>query len=119
MHPIAFIFSRVPHGSTLGLEGLNAAIAVGSLNKNIGIFFIGDGVFQLVANQIPEVILSKHYAPTFYVLKLYDIKRYYVCLDSLINRGLSTKEFNILNVKIINSKILRKKLISYNHILTF
>ncbi|MBK4775771.1 sulfurtransferase complex subunit TusC [Candidatus Pantoea edessiphila] len=119
MKSIAFVFSHMPYGSSSGLEGLNAALAIGESNKNLGIFFIGDGVLQLNSTQNPELIFNRHYYPTFYILKLYGIKKYYLSLDSLIERGLSVKEFYGLGVKIVNSKTLTRELISYDHILTF
>ncbi|PPI88537.1 sulfurtransferase complex subunit TusC [Candidatus Pantoea edessiphila] len=120
MNSIAFIFSHMPYGNSVGVEGLNAAIAISDLNTNIGIFFIGDGVLHLNSNQNPDLILGKNYSSTFYILKLYDIKKYFLCLDSLIQRGLSANQLNLLNVvKIVDSKTLRKNLNEYNHILTF
>ncbi|PPI87854.1 sulfurtransferase complex subunit TusC [Candidatus Pantoea edessiphila] len=119
MNRVAFIFYHMPYGSSAGIEGLNAALAVGKLSKDIGIFFIGDGVLQLNVNQRPEIIFNRYYATTFCVLNLYDIKKYYLCLDSLMERGLSIEEFHMLDIKIIDSITLRKKLVSYDHVLTF
>ncbi|MXP51288.1 sulfurtransferase complex subunit TusC [Pantoea sp. SoEX] len=119
MKSVAFVFSHMPYGTSSGLEGLNAALAVGRLNKNLGIFFIGDGILQLYPDQHPEIILNRHYYSTFYVLKLYGIKKYYLCFDSLVERGLSVKEFHLLDVNIVDSKTIKKQLVSYDHVLTF
>ncbi|MFL6615526.1 MAG: sulfurtransferase complex subunit TusC, partial [Pantoea agglomerans] len=53
MNRVAFVFTRAPHGSSAGREGLDAALATGALSEDIGLFFIGDGVLQLNLHQQP------------------------------------------------------------------
>ena len=59
MKRIAFVFSSAPHGSSAGREGLDAVLATSALTEEIGLFFIGDGVLQLLANQQPGKILAR------------------------------------------------------------
>ncbi|WP_016682733.1 sulfurtransferase complex subunit TusC, partial [Yersinia pestis] len=51
---IAFIFTQGPHGSSAGREGLDALLATSALSEDIGVFFISDGVLQLLPQQQPE-----------------------------------------------------------------
>lgn len=88
MKPIAFITRHAPHGSAHGREGLDALLATSALTDDLALFFIGDGVYQLLVNQQPDGIGQRHYAPTFRMLELYDIEQVYVCADSLAERGL-------------------------------
>jgi tRNA 2-thiouridine synthesizing protein C len=37
------------------------------------VFFVGDGVFQLLPGQQPSAVLARDYIATFKVLPLYDI----------------------------------------------
>jgi tRNA 2-thiouridine synthesizing protein C len=37
------------------------------------VFFVGDGVFQLLPGQQPQAMLARDYIATFKVLPLYDI----------------------------------------------
>ena len=83
MKRIAFIFSSAPHGSAAGREGLDALMAASAFTDDIGVFFIGDGVFQLLVNQQPNAILARDYIATFKVLPLYDIETCWVCQASL------------------------------------
>ncbi len=46
MKRVAFVFSTVPHGSASGREGLDALLATSALTEDLGVFFIGDGVFS-------------------------------------------------------------------------
>lgn len=38
MNRVAFVFTRAPHGSSAGREGLDAALAMGALSEDIGLF---------------------------------------------------------------------------------
>lgn len=48
MKRIAFVFSTVPHGTAAGREGLDALLATSALTDDLAVFFIADGVFQLL-----------------------------------------------------------------------
>lgn len=119
MNRIAFVFTRAPHGSSAGREGLDAALATGALSDDIGLFFIGDGVLQITSGQQPESIHSRHYAATFGVLALYDIEQCYLCRDSLQARGLAERAPRIVEAEILDASLLRQKLASFDSILTF
>ena len=66
MNSVAFIFTQAPHGNSAGREGLDALLATSALTENIGVFFLM--AFQLLENQQPEGVLSRHHAATFKVL---------------------------------------------------
>jgi sulfur relay protein TusC/DsrF len=57
MKRVAF-FSSAPHGSAAGREGLDALLATSALSDEIGVFFVGDGVFQLLPGQQPSAVLA-------------------------------------------------------------
>ncbi|WP_368544975.1 sulfurtransferase complex subunit TusC [Enterobacter soli] len=119
MNRVAFVFASAPHGSTSGREGLDALLATSALTEDIGVFFIGDGVFQLLAGQNPQAVLARDYIATFKVLPLYDIVTFYVCADSLAARGLTeTSEF-VLDVTVLAADAVREQLSHYDTILTF
>ena len=59
MKRVAFIFSSAPHGSASGREGLDALLATSALTEEIGVFFVGDGVFQLLSEQRPAAVLAR------------------------------------------------------------
>lgn len=95
INKVAFIFRTPPHGSASGREGLDALLATSALSEDLGVFFSGDGVYQLLAEQDPSVILSRHYAPTFGLLDLYDVEQVYLCQRSLSERGLALEQMCI------------------------
>ncbi len=65
MKRVAFVFSSAPHGSASGREGLDALLATSALTDEIGVFFVGDGVFQLLPGQQPSAVLARDYIATF------------------------------------------------------
>ncbi|HDR2756101.1 MULTISPECIES: sulfurtransferase complex subunit TusC [Enterobacter] len=119
MNRVAFVFSSAPHGSASGREGLDALLATSALTEDIGVFFLGDGVFQLLAGQQPQAVLARDYIATFKVLPLYDIETFYVCADSLVARGLNEKNAFVLDVTVLAADALREQLSHYDTVLTF
>lgn len=119
MRTIAFVFTRAPHGTSSGREGLDAALATAALCEQVSLFFIGDGVLQLTADQQPDNVLARNYIATFGVLPLYDVEQCYICADSLAERGLSLDGPRVLSAEVLDSATLRARLSESDHILTF
>ena len=65
MKRIAFVFSTAPHGTAAGREGLDALLATSALTDDLAVFFIADGVFQLLPGQKPDAVLARDYIATF------------------------------------------------------
>ncbi|MEQ9948486.1 sulfurtransferase complex subunit TusC [Pectobacterium aroidearum] len=119
MKRVAFVFTHSPHGSASGREGLDALLAMSALTEEIGVFFIGDGVLQLLPQQQPDQILMRNYIATFGVLPLYDIDSCYLCEASVHQRGLNIDTDWVLDVELLAPEAWRSKLASYHSILSF
>ncbi|KIS41377.1 sulfurtransferase complex subunit TusC [Kosakonia radicincitans] len=119
MKRIAFVFTSAPHGSSSGREGLDALLATSAFTDEIGVFFIGDGVFQLLAGQQPDAILARDYIATFKVLPLYDIEQCWLCAASLRERGLGEETAFVLPAQQLEPEALREELDEYTVVLTF
>ncbi|RPH22964.1 sulfurtransferase complex subunit TusC [Buttiauxella warmboldiae] len=119
MKRVAFVFKSAPHGSASGREGLDALLATSALSEEIGVFFIGDGVMQLLPGQQPGLILARDYIATFRVLPLYDIEQCYLCAASVRERGLSPASAWVLDVKPLEPDALREILHQFDVVLTF
>ena len=99
MKRVAFVFSSAPHGSAAGREGLDALLATSALTDDLGVFFVGDGVFQIIPGQQPGKILARDYIATFKLLSLYDIEQcWLVDVESLEPEALRARldEFNVI-----------------------
>lgn len=119
MNRIAFIFTHGPHGHATGREGLDALLAISSIGKEIGVFFIADGVLLLLPGQQPAKILGRDFIATFGILRLYDINYVSLCANSVLERGLNSSTEWILPTDLLSSTILRQRLDIYDVILTF
>ncbi|WP_121463469.1 sulfurtransferase complex subunit TusC [Arsenophonus endosymbiont of Aleurodicus dispersus] len=119
MKKIAFVFMKITHGTSSGREGLDTLLATSALTENIGVFFISDGVCQLLAQQNSKKLLARDYISTYKLLSLYDINTCYICKEDLEARGLSTDSTFVLPATIIPANRLRRNLAKYDIILTF
>ncbi|EON89398.1 sulfurtransferase complex subunit TusC [Plesiomonas shigelloides] len=119
MKRIAFVFTHAPHGRAAGREGLDALLATSAFSEDLGVFFIGDGVLQLLPEQQPQLILSRDYIATFGLLPLYDITQCYVNLPDLRRRGLDAQCPLLLNPQRLEQDELLQTLQGFDTILTF
>lgn len=119
MKRVAFVFSSAPHGSAAGREGLDALLATSALTDDLGVFFIGDGVFQIIPGQQPGKILARDYIATFKLLSLYDIEQCWLCAASASERGLSADTPWVVDVESLEPEALRARLDDFDVILRF
>lgn len=118
MRKLGFVFRSHPHSSAKGREGLDALLAASAYSENIAVFFIGDGVTQLIANQKTDAIYSRDYVPAFKLMDLYDIEDVYLCADSLKSNGFENAEL-IMDISILDKESLSELLHSCDKLLTF
>ncbi len=116
---VAFVFSHAPHGTSAGREGLDALLATSALTEDIGVFFVSDGVLQLLPGQQPEKILARNYIATYGVLPLYEVEQCFICEASVNERGLAQFSDWVLEVEPLSSEDLRHKLGTYDVVMTF
>ena len=107
---LAFLFRTAPHGNAVSREGLDALLAATAFcdEEEIGVFFIDDGVLNLLDGQNPELLLQKDFIRTFKLLDLYDIEQRFVCVDSLDQYNLSTEQLIISAEKIDRTSLINK-----------
>ena len=107
---LAFLFRTAPHGNAISREGLDALLAATAFcdEEEIGVFFIDDGVLNLLDGQNPEVLLQKDFIRTFKLLDLYDIEQRFVCADSLDQYNLQAEQLIISAEKIDRTSLINK-----------
>ena len=107
---LAFLFRTAPHGNAISREGLDALLAATAFcdEEEIGIFFVDDGVLNLLDGQNPELLLQKDFIRTFKLLDLYDIEQCFVCADSLDQYNLQTEQLIISAEKIDRTSLINK-----------
>ncbi len=107
---LVFLFRTAPHGNAISREGLDALLAATAFcdEEEIGVFFIDDGVLNLLDGQNPELLLQKDFIRTFKLLDLYDIEQRFVCADSLDQYNLQTEQLIISAEKIDRTSLINK-----------
>ena len=107
---LAFLFRTAPHGNAISREGLDALLAATAFcdEEDIGVFFIDDGVLNLLDGQNPELLLQKDFIRTFRLLDLCDIEQRFVCTDSLDQYNLQTEQLIISTEKIDRTSLIYK-----------
>lgn len=113
------IVNRSPaYGASTPQESLDLVLAAGSFGQDISLYFVDDGVFQLIDGQQPEHIEAKHFSKTFKALEFYDIEKVFVGKQSLITRGLSPEDL-IIDVEVFDEQTLSAQLSDHHHTLVF
>ena len=117
---LAFLFRTAPHGNAISREGLDALLAATAFcdEEEIGVFFIDDGVFNLLDGQNPELLLQKDFIRTFKLLDLYDIEQRFICADSLDQYNLHAEQL-IISAEKIDRTLLINKLSQAEKVFTF
>ena len=117
---LAFLFRTAPHGNTISREGLDALLAATAFcdEEEIGVFFIDDGVLNLLDGQDPELLLQKDFIRTFKLLDLYDIEQRFICADSLDQYNLHAEQL-IISAEKIDRTLLINKLSQAEKVFTF
>ena len=115
---VAIINTNAPLSKANAKDALDVALIFGSYEQAVSLYFQGDGVYQLIAEQQPEKIQQKDFLKTFAALEFYDIENIYVCHHSLMQRGLADN-FSIENVQVLNSNDFSTSLHQHQTILRF
>ncbi|MCY7295120.1 sulfurtransferase complex subunit TusC [Alteromonas sp. a30] len=114
---IAIINVSASNVSPNGLEALDLAFSFANLEQDVSMFFIDDGVFQLVKNQQPESHGYKNHTKSYPAMAFYDIENIYVCKNSLEQRNLALNDLCI-DIALFEKHSLSPLLRNYKHVVT-
>jgi len=115
---IGIINLSLPHGNAQGRESLDLTLAMSAFNESLSLFFIGDGVYQLLDGHNQRQSLQKHYQPLFKMLELYDVENIYVCEQSLLVRTIKQEQL-LIDVTIMDAMQLKSQLALQDQLLSF
>lgn len=120
-YKLAILFTQPPFGSATSREGLDALLAASAFcdEQDIAIFFINDGVFNLLKGQNPALILQKDHIATFKLIELYDLTECFVCQESIAERKLESAEWIFSELKFLPREAIFAQLQQAEKILTF
>jgi tRNA 2-thiouridine synthesizing protein C len=107
-----------PYGRVNGQESLDMALAMSNFGQDVSLFFIEDGVLQLIKQQTSDKIQHKAYHKTFAALTFYDIDNIYVCQQSLLERGLAESDL-LISVTLIEPDQLATLIAKNDQVMVF
>ncbi|KUJ84674.1 sulfurtransferase complex subunit TusC [Microbulbifer flavimaris] len=110
---------QAPYGSALAREGLEAVLAAAAMDQAPDVLFLGDGVFQLTADQAPQEIGQKSLYRNLQALPMFGVERIYVCRQSLADRGISTESIAVPGIEVELVTDPGALLARYQHVLSF
>ena len=115
---ILIIQRTAPYGSSLAREGIDYVLTSAAYDQNISLLFLGDGVFQLLANQNSKDIQLKNQLSALEVLPLYDVENLYVTEEDLKERNLQAENLG-LKVNVISRASVHPLLSKQDHVVGF
>jgi tRNA 2-thiouridine synthesizing protein C len=115
---IVVICRQAPYGSTLAREAIEFCLAAGAFGQRLSVVFMGDGVYQLLADQAPVPGLAKNHAKLIQSLPLYDIEVVYAEQQSLEVRQLDTAAL-LENAAVVDHSKISQIIDSADKVLSF
>lgn len=106
-----------PWAGATAKETLDLALSGGAFDLPISLLFLEDGIFQLVGNQLPQLIEQKNLTANLQALPLFGITQLLVDEQSLVTRGLTTQQLS-QPVTLIKRTELGSLLIDYDTVIT-
>ncbi|EAW29933.1 DsrF protein [marine gamma proteobacterium HTCC2143] len=92
---ILWVFRQAPYGNSLSREALDFALAAGVFDQDVGMVFIGDGVWQLLDRQDSRAIAFKNHQKLLSALSLYDITDIYVDQVAITDRQIVPHQLSL------------------------
>lgn len=115
---IGIINRQAPHGSSTAREALDLTLAISAFNESLSVFFIGDGVYQLLAKHQADLILQKDFQPMLQMLELYDVENIYVCKQSLVERNILADQL-VIKATLLNTEEINEYLQQQHQLMSF
>ena len=114
---VLIICNKAPWSGISVRETLDLALAGGAFDLPVSLLFLGDGVFQLVANQKAKELEQKDIIANLQALPLFGIENFFVTEASLTQRGLTAEQLT-LAVEVLQNNQLNTFFTHYDVIVT-
>lgn len=120
-YKLAFLFTQPPFGSATSREGLDALLAASAFcdEDQIAICFLNDGIFNLIAQQQPDLLLQKDHISTFKLIELYDLTECFICQESVTARAQQEAQWILKEPSFVTQSHIFEVLAQAEKILTF
>ena len=102
MKKFMFVNRKAPYGTIYALESLEVVLITATLDQDVSLVFVDDGVYQLVKGQDTAATGIKNHSKTYRALEGYDIEKLYVERASMEARGLGEHDL-LVDVKVLST----------------
>ena len=113
-----YVNRKAPYGTIYALESLEVVLIGAAFEQDVSLFFVDDGVYQLVKGQNTDAIGMKNFSPTYRALEMYDVEKLYVEKESLEARGLAEDDL-LVDVEVMDSAKMSEILAEQDVVLNF
>lgn len=120
-YQLAILFTQAPFGTSTSREGLDALLAASAFidESEIAICFLHDGVFNLLANQQPDLIMQKDHISAFKLIELYELTECFICQESVQKRRLEEQDWLLGAAQFVSYSQILDVLTHSEKVLTF
>ena len=112
MKSLLLIASHAPWSGLAARETLDIALAGGAFDLPVSMLWQGEGVYQLLAGQQPDLLQQKNLQAQLSGLPLFGIEQLYVCKQSLQQRNLLSEQL-ALEVQLVDKDQIRQLLATH------
>ena len=115
---IAVLNRRAPYAGSVAQDSLEFVMAMSNFGQQLSLFFVDDGVYQLLSGQAPQHIVRKHFTKGLAALPFYDVDNIFVCQRSLEQRGIQVDALSI-KAQLLASDKLAEFIAAHKQVVTF
>ena len=118
MKKFMFVNRKAPYGTVYALESLEVVLIAATLDQDVSLVFLDDGVYELVKGQNTKAVGIKNFSPSYRALEGYDVEKLYVERESMDARGLSEDDL-LVPVEVLSSAEMAALMAEQDVVLSF
>ncbi len=118
MKKFMFVNRKAPYGTIYALESLEVVLITATLDQDVSLAFVDDGVYELVKGQNTKAIGIKNFSPSYRALDGYDVEKLYVERESMQARGLEETDL-LVPVEVLSSAEMGALMAEQDVVLSF
>jgi tRNA 2-thiouridine synthesizing protein C len=118
MKKVLVLMRKAPYGSFYTFEGLQTMLVMGAYDIEIGVAFVDDGVYAIAKGQDPALLDIKPLGRTFPALPDFNVDKFYICRDSLQERGLGLDDL-VIAPEVMEHEAMGRLIAEYDTVLPF
>lgn len=118
MNKVAVLLRKAPYGTVYTAEAFRTIMGIAVFEMDITVIFVDDGVFTLLKDQKPEKLNMKPLGDGFPMLKDFNVTRFVVHDQSLVERGLTVEDL-VMGVELISGDQIAELLETCGRVLPF